>query len=582
MNTAILSGISFTTTILVGLALSTTLVSAATEQQSLPLSSVSPNEELIALGKQIYRTGFSAANRPVTAIVQGDVAFDGSQFTCINCHRRSGMGAIEGNRIVPPVTGLALYNSSDEFWTDIENLASSDTLTTSPASPFSLSSGLAYKKRPAYTDPTLAQAIRAGIDSAGQPFDPLMPRYNLAEQDMSALIAYLKTLSTQFSPGVTAKNIYFATVLTEEVKPEQRRAMLAVLETYFKEKNTQTRNETGRLQQGPFYHRYKDKAYRQWVLLPWLLTGPAATWPKQLARYYQQQPVFAMVSGISTHYWQPVYTFCEQQQLPCLLPNTDWPKLPAKPDDFYTLYFSKGVSLEALALAKQLAKPAPTPATILQIFRPDTVGAAAAQLVHRTLPKVAIQDWSLTAATKLTVNSLSNQLQTTPASIVIFWLSGDELIELTDWSRPLENSPQFYFSATLLNSQFTLIPKPMRDKSFVAHLYSLPTDLKLRSQRIQAWLQNRNIPLVNLKIQDQTYFASLILGEGIMHVKRYFYRDYLLDSIDHAEGMAIFSAYYPRLSFGPGQRYLAKGCYILELKNQNDEVIINNSTWIVP
>lgn len=581
MKTAIFPGLRCTT-ILGGLVWLNTLVSAAPEQPTFPLSSNSSNEELIALGKQIYRTGFSAANRPVTAIVQGDVTFDGSQFTCINCHRRSGMGAIEGSRIVPPVTGLALYNSSDGFWTDIENLATRDTLTAAPASPFSLSSGLAYRKRPAYTDKTLARAIQEGIDSAGQPFDPLMPRYNLAEQDLSALIAYLKTLSTQFSPGVTETNIYFATVLTEEVNLDQRQAMLAVLETYFKEKNTQTRNETGRLQKGPFYHRYKDKAYRQWVLLPWLLTGPPATWSEQLVRYYQQQPVFAIVSGISTHHWQPIDTFCEQQQIPCLLPNTDWPKLPDKPEDFYTLYFSKGVSLEALALAKQLAKQASTPTTILQIFRPDTIGAAAAQMVHRALPKMAIQDWSLTAATKLTVTSLSNQLQTTPANIVIFWLNGDDLIELTDWSTPLENSLQFYFSATLLNSQFTLIPKPMRDKSFVAHLYSLPTDLKPRSQRIQAWLQNRNIPSINLKIQDQTYFASLILGEGVMHIKRYFYRDYLLDSIDHAEGMAIFSAYYPRLSFGPGQRYLAKGCYILELKNKNNEIIVNNSAWIVP
>ncbi|NJO14841.1 MAG: c-type cytochrome [Thioploca sp.] len=581
MSTAIFLGLRCSM-ILVGLALLNTLVSATTERQSLlPLSSVSLNEEQIALGKQIYRQGFSSANHPVTAIVQGDVTFDGSQFTCINCHRRSGMGAIEGNRIVPPVTGLALYNSSDWFWTDIENLATRDTLTASPANPFSLSSGLAYRKRPAYTDNTLAQAIREGIDSNGQPFSPLMPRYNLAEQDMSALIAYLKTLSTQFSPGVTEKNIYFATVVTEEVNLDQRQAMLTVLETYFKEKNAQTRDETRRLQTGAFYHRYKNKAYRQWVLLPWLLTGPPTTWPEQLARYYQQQPVFAMVSGISTHYWQPIYTFCEQRQIPCLLPNTDWPKLPDKPDDFYTLYFSKGVSLEALAIAKQLARHS-TPTMILQIFRPDTVGAAAAQMVHRTLSTAAIRDWSLTATTKLTVNSLSHQVQTSPTNIVIFWLSGDELVELTDWSTRRENSPQFYFSATLLNSQFTLIPQSMRDKSFVAHLYSLPTDLKPRSQRIQAWLQNRNISLINLKIQDQTYFASLILGEGIMHIKRYFYRDYLLDSIDHAEGMAIFSAYYPRLSFGPGQRYLAKGCYILELKNQNDEVIVNNSTWIVP
>ena len=134
---------------------------AASEQPALIAS---PNhEELVTLGKQIYRQGFSSTNRPVTAIVQGDVPFKGTQFTCISCHRRSGMGAIEGDRIVPPVTGLALYHSSDWFWTDIENLTN-NTLPSPNSNQRAFSPRLNYKKRPAYTDQTLAQAIRAGLD----------------------------------------------------------------------------------------------------------------------------------------------------------------------------------------------------------------------------------------------------------------------------------------------------------------------------------------------------------------------------------------------------------------------------------
>jgi hypothetical protein len=549
-----------------------TVLLAASEQPTLN------NKELVMLGKQIYRQGLSSTNRPVTAIVQGDVPLKGTQFTCISCHRRSGMGAIEGDRIVPLVTGPALYHSSDWLQNNIKDMTN-NALTFSNSNQSRISTQLTYKKnRPAYTDQTLARAIRNGIDSNGRSFDPLMPRYDLTEQDSLALITYLKTLSSQFSPGVTQKDIYLATVITEEVNAKQLQAMFAVLETYFQEKNAQTRNEIERLQKGPFYHHYKNQAYRQWVLLPWLLTGTPETWTEQLIRYNQQQPVFAIISGISTYPWQSIHTFCEQQQIPCLLPNTAWPTLVNESDDFYTFYFSKGISLEALILAKQLAKQS-TAAIILQVFRPDSLGAVAAQLFHRTLPKVAIHDWSLTS--KLTVNSLRHQLSITQANRVIFWLTGDELIELKNWSEPLEDSLQFYFSATLLNSQFTLIPEVMRNKSFVAHPYSLPTDLKQRSQRIQAWLRNRNLPLVDIKIQDQTYFASLIMGEALTHIKRYFYRDYLIDTIDHAEGMGIFSAYYPRLSFGPGQRYLAKGGYILELTSQNDE-LVNNNTWIVP
>jgi hypothetical protein len=50
-----------------------------------------------------------------------------------------------------------------------------------------------------------------------------------------------------------------------------------------------------------------------------------------------------------------------------------------------------------------------------------------------------------------------------------------------------------------------------------------------------------------------------------MHLREYFCWDYFLDSLDRAQGVAGFSAFSPRLSFDPGQRYLVKGSYILAL-----------------
>ena len=64
--------------------------------------------------------------------------------------------------------------------------------------------------RPAYDLALLARALRDGVDAAGRPFDPIMPRYDLSDEDVLNLDAFLRTLSTDISPGVAEKEIHLA------------------------------------------------------------------------------------------------------------------------------------------------------------------------------------------------------------------------------------------------------------------------------------------------------------------------------------------------------------------------------------
>jgi hypothetical protein len=41
------------------------------------------------------------------------------------------------------------------------------------------------------------------------------------------------------------------------------------------------------------------------------------------------------------------------------------------------------------------------------------------------------------------------------------------------------------------------------------------------------------------------------------------------------------SAVYGRLSFGPGQRYAAKGCYIVQLGKGPDPELVKKSDWVI-
>ena len=46
-----------------------------------------------------------------------------------------------------------------------------------------------------FTDATIGEAIRDGVDEAGKPLDEAMPRWRMSDPDLAATIAYLKTLS---------------------------------------------------------------------------------------------------------------------------------------------------------------------------------------------------------------------------------------------------------------------------------------------------------------------------------------------------------------------------------------------------
>jgi hypothetical protein len=65
-----------------------------------------------------------------------------------------------------------------------------------------------------------------------------------------------------------------------------------------------------------------------------------------------------------------------------------------------------------------------------------------------------------------------------------------------------------------------------------------------------------------------------------MMMKSDFYRDYLLDVIDMMNFQTYTIAAYPRLSFGQGQRYASKGCYVVQLDEGSAPPLLPRSEWV--
>jgi hypothetical protein len=343
-------------------------------------------ERSVTAGESIYRRGVLGSGAPLEATREvGGLTTRGADAACVNCHQRSGLGATEGRNSVPPISippiaGRYLFlphaRSAEEH-----NLPYVD--------------GMRADREP-YTEATLARAIRDGIDSEGRPLSYLMPRFRLDDADMAALIAYLKSLDATRVPGATDTVLHFATVITPDADPVKRAGMLDVMQHYFAEKNARQMVPSRRLQPSgkTMYAKTMFMVHRQWELHVWELTGPASTWKAQLVQHLAKEPVLAVISGLAGSDWAPVHQFCEESALPCLFPNVEVPV--ETPDDFYTLYFSKGVLLEAELIARRLAVPdhGEPARTVHQVFRTGDSGEPAARALASALKQhgIAVQE----------------------------------------------------------------------------------------------------------------------------------------------------------------------------------------------
>jgi len=170
-------------------------------------------------------------------------------------------------------------------------------------------------------------------------------------------------------------------VITPDADPVKRAGMLDVMRQFFSDRNIRQMVPAPRMQASgkTALGRSMFMVHRGWQLHVWELTGAESTWQQQLERWLAAEPVFAVISGLGGRSWAPVHAFCERAALPCLFPNVEAPPEGAD-QDFYSIYFSRGVLLEADLIGKHLLDAAGgSPASrVLQIYRAADSGEAGA------------------------------------------------------------------------------------------------------------------------------------------------------------------------------------------------------------
>jgi len=123
-------------------------------------------------GERIYYTGFNDQGQRIPA-TQGPIWLYMHGGSCVDCHGVNGRGGIPvmmGEEIPSDITYEALTSEHGEAEHGEE------------------------EEHPPYTDETIKTAIKEGLNPAGKPLDPTMPRWQVSDSDLDDLLAYLKSL----------------------------------------------------------------------------------------------------------------------------------------------------------------------------------------------------------------------------------------------------------------------------------------------------------------------------------------------------------------------------------------------------
>ena len=189
---------------------------------------------------------------------------------------------------------------------------------------------------------------------------------------------------------------------------------------------------------------------------------------------------------------------------------------------------------------------------------------------------VTVEDLGFACEDSLPVAELAARMAATPGAAVILWLRREQLAGL---EQPL-SAARIYLSSTLLERD---LDSPLRSSSgsiFVAHPFRLPGASDSALSRFTVWARTRGIEIRYPRLQAEAFFACFATNDALSHVRRYLLRDYALDSLDHAQGLAVYVPIHPRPTLGPRQRFLTKGGYVLPIVDGRPET--KDAAWVLP
>jgi hypothetical protein len=239
---------------------------------------------------------------------------------------------------------------------------------------------------------------------------------------------------------------------------------------------------------------------------------------------------------------------------------------------------NKGAAHEAEAVASYIMKNRPS-ARVLQIYNDsDTRSAVAANALIDELNRRGV------SADTLSSDQIGGQdiesYQAGEDNAVVLWLDKGASEALLN-SGQLDKSTLIMLSSQFYGTDTHNIPHDLTNSIVFVHSSEMPDKLNRLLIRSTGWFRAKRIYNGEAKeIQANAYFSLKVLGDAVKHIRGYFYRDYMIEKIEHMIDDLPYTSIFPRLSMAPEQRFASRGFYVAKTDGKGG--ITNISEWIAP
>ena len=508
------------------------LLAIALVSTGIPGIAIAELSEAQQRGKQIYFEGTSPGGDEILAVVGDEAALlPASAMPCSSCHGSDGLGRPEGGVIPLDIRWSELVKTYGHVHHD-------------------------GRRHPAFDDESAALSIVAGVDSANNTLDRSMPIYQMSQQDIDDLVAYMKVLEFDFDPGLTEDEIRVGTMLPlRGGAGSVGEAMRQVIEGYFAEINDD----------GGIFGRQIEL-----LAIPMAETAEASM--EKLREAFRTESIFALVGAYSVGYDEALLGFLRSDNVPLIGPFT------LDPGDAFmdaaAFYLFAGFDDQARVLADRALADG---AAASEIVVAGPITARTELLVRAAKDRISSQSDGGEATTAIWSPGsfdgaeFARRLAESDSQAVIFTGPQEELDALLAELSDIDHAPRVYVLSSRVSRPLLDVPAQFDQRVFIAYP-TISRDVTPRGREDYARIAERqSLPKEHIQAQLAALAAAKLFVEGLRRAGRDASRARLVEGIEQLYNFD--TGVTPPLTYGPNRRIGALGAHIVTVDLANKRYV---------